>query len=122
MHTNKLKWSLVCHLYQVALSAVNIIGTPAMAPAAASARSIKTALDGDGVLSEYDDISFLMYTDKEVTKALMVVMVLSLNIHSWFNVDLWKVAQIISKLEKKKLEAVSTERFEYAKKIKAAIG
>ena len=93
-----------------------------MAPAAASARSIKTALDGDGVLSEYDDISFLMYTDKEVTKALMVVMVLSLNIHSWFNVDLWKVAQIISKLEKKKLEAVSTERFEYAKKIKAAIG
>ena len=67
---------------QVALSAVNIIGTPAMAPApaAASARSIKTALDGDGVLSEYDDISFLMYTDKEVTNALMV---LSLNIHSF---------------------------------------
>ena len=68
----------------MALSAVNIIGTPAQAPApaAASARSMKTALDGDGVLSEYDDISFLMYTDKEVTKALMVVMVLSLNIHS----------------------------------------
>ena len=82
----------------MALSAVNIIGTPAQAPAtAASARSIKTALDGDGVLSEYDDISFLMYTDKEV-------------------------AQIISKLEKKKFEAVSTERFEYAKKIKSAIG
>ena len=54
----------------MALSAVNIIGTPAQAPAtAASARSIKTALDGDGVLSEYDDISFLMYTDKEVTNA-----------------------------------------------------
>ena len=68
----------------MALSAVNIIGTPAMAPAtAASARSMKTALDGDGVLSEYDDISFLMYTDKEVTNALMVVMVLSLNIHSF---------------------------------------
>ena len=33
-----------------------------------------------------------------------------------------KVAQIISKLEKKKFEAVSTERFEYAKKIKSAIG
>ena len=66
----------------MALSAVNIIGTPAQAPAtaAASARSIKTALDGDGVLSEYDDISFLMYTDKEVTNALMV---LSLNIHSF---------------------------------------
>ena len=66
----------------MALSAVNIIGPPAMAPApaAASARSIKTALDGDGVLSEYDDISFLMYTDKEVTNALMV---LSLNIHSF---------------------------------------
>ena len=63
----------------MALSAVNIIGTPAQAPAA-SARSIKTALDGDGVLSEYDDISFLMYTDKEVTNALMV---LSLNIHSF---------------------------------------
>ena len=74
----------MCHLWQVALSAVNIIGTPAMAPApAASARSMKTALDGDGVLSEYDDISFLMYTDKEVTNALMVVMVLSLNIHSF---------------------------------------
>ena len=71
---------MVCHLCQVALSAVNIIGTPAQAPAAASARSIKTALDGDGVLSEYDDISFLMYTDKEVTNALMV---LSLNIHSF---------------------------------------
>ena len=72
-------------MWQVALSAVNIIGTPAQtpAPAAASARSIKTALDGDGVLSEYDDISFLMYTDKEVTNALMVVMVLSLNIHSF---------------------------------------
>ena len=64
----------------MALSAVNIIGTPAQAPApaAASARSIKTALDGDGVLSEYDDISFLMYTDKEVTNALMVLMVLHL--------------------------------------------
>ena len=69
----------------MALSAVNIIGTPAQTPAAAaaSARSMKTALDGDGVLSEYDDISFLMYTDKEVTNALMVVMVLSLNIHSF---------------------------------------
>ena len=68
----------------MALSAVNIIGTPAQTPApAASARSIKTALDGDGVLSEYDDISFLMYTDKEVTDALMVVIVLSLNIHSF---------------------------------------
>ena len=64
----------------MALSAVNIIGTPAPAPASASARSMKTALDGDGVLSEYDDISFLMYTDKEVTNALMV---LSLNIHSF---------------------------------------
>ena len=48
-------------------------------------------------MSEYDDLSFLMYTDKEV-------------------------AQIISKLEKKKFEAVNTERFEYAKKIKSAIG
>ena len=69
----------------MALSAVNIIGTPAMAPAtaSASARSMKTALDGDGVLSEYDDISFLMYTDKEVTNALMVVIVLSINIHSF---------------------------------------
>ena len=65
---------------KVALSAVNIIGTPAQAPAAASARSIKTALDGDGVLSEYDDISFLMYTDKEVTKGLLV---LSLYIYSF---------------------------------------
>ena len=44
----------------------------------------------------YDDLSFLMYTDKEV-------------------------AQLINKLEKKKFEAVSTERFEYAKKIKSAI-
>ena len=33
-----------------------------------------------------------------------------------------EVAQIINKLEKKKLEAVNTERFEYAKKIKTAIG
>ena len=29
---------------------------------------------------------------------------------------------MIAKLEKKKLEAVATERFEYAKKIKSAIG
>ena len=49
------------------------------------------------MFSEYDDLAFLMYTDKEVS-------------------------QIISKLEKKKFEAVSTERFEYAKKIKSAIG
>ena len=33
-----------------------------------------------------------------------------------------QVAQLIAKLEKKKLEAVATERFEYAKKIKSAIG
>ena len=33
-----------------------------------------------------------------------------------------KVAQVIAKLEKKKQEAVATERFEYAKKIKSAIG
>ena len=32
------------------------------------------------------------------------------------------MAQLIAKLEKKKLEAVATERFEYAKKIKSAIG
>ena len=66
-------------------------------PSSDLGKSMKSALDGEGVLSEYDDISFLMYTDKEV-------------------------AQIISKLEKKKFEAVSTERFEYAKKIKSAIG
>ena len=49
------------------------------------------------ILSPYDDLSFLMYVDPEVV-------------------------QVILKLEKKKLEAVNTERFEYAKKIKAAIG
>ena len=32
-----------------------------------------------------------------------------------------EVAQLINKLEKKKFEAVATERFEYAKKIKSAI-
>ena len=32
------------------------------------------------------------------------------------------MSQLIAKLEKKKLEAVATERFEYAKKIKSAIG
>ena len=49
------------------------------------------------MLSPYDDLSFLMYTDGEV-------------------------AQLIAKLERKKIEAVATERFEYAKKIKSAIG
>ena len=75
---------------QVGLAGLNIIGTPW------GDRSSRPGLE-TGVLSEYDDLSFLMYTDKEV-------------------------AQIISKLEKKKFEAVNTERFEYAKKIKAAIG
>ena len=32
-----------------------------------------------------------------------------------------EVVQLINKLEKKKFEAVTTERFEYAKKIKSAI-
>ena len=83
---------------QVGFAAINIIGTPVdPVPSSDLGKSMKSALDGEGVLSEYDDISFLMYTDKEV-------------------------AQIISKLEKKKFEAVSTERFEYAKKIKSAIG
>ena len=77
---------------KVGLAAVNIIGTP-KAPLPSGPVN---DLDSD-VFSEYDDLAFLMYTDKEVS-------------------------QIISKLEKKKFEAVSTERFEYAKKIKSAIG
>ena len=80
------------------MAAINVIGTPKEPiQSQSSAKSMRSVLDNEGVLSEYDDISFLMYTDKEV-------------------------AQIISKLEKKKYEAVSTERFEYAKKIKSAIG
>ena len=80
------------------MAAINVIGTPKEPiQIQSSAKSMRSALDNEGVLSEYDDISFLMYTDKEV-------------------------AQIISKLEKKKYEAVTTERFEYAKKIKSAIG
>ena len=71
-----------------------MIGTPLLE---GSANSLRSPLDGSDVLSDYDDLSFLMYTDREV-------------------------AQIINKLEKKKLEAVNTERFEYAKKIKTAIG
>ena len=73
---------------------MNVIGTPLLE---GSANSLRSPLDGSDVLSDYDDLSFLMYTDREV-------------------------AQIINKLEKKKLEAVNTERFEYAKKIKTAIG
>lgn len=76
---------------QVGLTAVNIIGTPV--EKADSQNGFN--LDGD-VWSLYDDLSFLMYTDTEV-------------------------AQLINKLEKKKFEAVATERFEYAKKIKSAI-
>ena len=74
-----------------------MIGTPKVSLVEGSAKSLRSPLDGSDVLSDYDDLSFLMYTDREV-------------------------AQIISKLEKKKLEAVNTERFEYAKKIKTAIG
>lgn len=77
---------------KVGLAAVNIIGTPKSPLPSGPVND----LDSD-VFSEYDDLAFLMYTDKEVS-------------------------QIISKLEKKKFEAVSTERFEYAKKIKSAIG
>jgi len=77
---------------QVGLSAVNIIGTPKTPLPSGPVNDLES-----DVFSEYDDLAFLMYTDKEVS-------------------------QIISKLEKKKFEAVSTERFEYAKKIKSAIG
>ena len=73
------------------MTAVNVIGTPV--EKAESQNGFN--LDGD-VWSLYDDLSFLMYTDTEV-------------------------AQLINKLEKKKFEAVATERFEYAKKIKSAI-
>ena len=76
---------------KVGLTAVNIIGTPFEK---ADSQNVFN-LDGD-VWSLYDDLSFLMYTDIEV-------------------------AQLINKLEKKKFEAVATERFEYAKKIKSAI-
>merc|ERR1711874_258745 len=76
---------------QVGLTAVNIIGTPLEK---ADSQNVFN-LDGD-VWSLYDDLSFLMYTDIEV-------------------------AQLINKLERKKFEAVATERFEYAKKIKSAI-
>ena len=78
---------------QVGLAGVNVIGTPKVPLVEGSANSLRSPLDGSDVLSDYDDLSFLMYTDREV-------------------------AQIINKLEKKKLEAVNTERFEYAKKIK----
>ena len=73
------------------MTAVNIIGTPV--EKADSQNGFN--LDED-VWSLYDGLSFLMYTDAEV-------------------------AQLINKLEKKKFEAVATERFEYAKKIKSAI-
>jgi len=76
---------------QVGLSAIDIIGTPV--EKADNQNGFN--LDSD-VWSLYDDLSFLMYTDTEV-------------------------AQLINKLEKKKFEAVATERFEYAKKIKSAI-
>lgn len=76
---------------KVGLTAVNIIGTPLEK---ADSQNVFN-LDGD-VWSLYDDLSFLMYTDVEV-------------------------AQLINKLERKKFEAVATERFEYAKKIKSAI-
>jgi len=83
--------SYVCSWNQVGLTAVNIIGTPLEKAESQNGFS----LDGD-IWSLYDDLSFLMYTDTEV-------------------------AQLINKLEKKKFEAVATERFEYAKKIKSAI-
>ena len=54
---------------KVGFAAINIIGTPVdSAPSSDLGKSMKSALDGEGVLSEYDDISFLMYTDKEVKK------------------------------------------------------
>jgi len=77
---------------QVGLYGVNLIGQPT-----SNVNSDGDWLENGDVLSPYDDLSFLMYTDIEV-------------------------AQLIAKLEKKKLEAVATERFEYAKKIKSAIG
>ena len=70
---------------------MSIIGTPVDKADSQSGFN----LDGD-VWSLYDDLSFLMYTDTEVAK-------------------------LINKLEKTKFEAVATERFDYAKKIKSAI-
>ena len=86
-----LSIGLPWNIFQVGLSAINIIGTPV--EKADNQNGFN--LDSD-VWSLYDDLSFLMYTDTEV-------------------------AQLINKLEKKKFEAVATERFEYAKKIKSAI-
>ena len=82
-------------LYQVGLAGLNIIGTAVSGGTGAGQQQFSLA--EHSVLSEYDDLSFLMYTDTEV-------------------------AQLVNKLERKKFEAVGTERFEYAKKIKAAIG
>ena len=47
---------------QVGLTGLNIIGTPGVTT---GHRAAGHGLD-TGVLSEYDDLSFLMYTDKEV--------------------------------------------------------
>ena len=82
-------------LHQVGLAGLNIIGTAVSGGTGARQQQFPPA--EHSVLSEYDDLSFLMYTDTEV-------------------------AQLVNKLERKKFEAVGTERFEYAKKIKAAIG
>ena len=84
-------YTFIYTLIQVGLTALNIIGTPVEKSESQNGFN----LDGD-LWSLYDDLSFLMYTDTEV-------------------------AQLINKLEKKKFEAVGTERFEYAKKIKSAI-
>ena len=78
-----------------------------------------TRLEDGDVLSPYDDLSFLMYTDSEVRWTDNQPTNQPIN---HFNDFLPQVAQLIAKLEKKKLEAVATERFEYAKKIKSAIG
>ncbi|XP_023330151.1 centrosomal protein of 104 kDa [Eurytemora carolleeae] len=75
---------------QVGLTAISIIGTPA------GSDNTEGEFNLDQVLSPYDELSFLVYTDTEIT-------------------------QLILKLEKRKLDAAGTERFEYAKKIKEAI-
>jgi len=76
---------------QVGLTAINILGT--------YENDNATQVDEfnlDEVLSPYDELSFLVYTDSDVV-------------------------QLIQKLEKRKNEAVSMERFEYVKRLKDTI-
>ena len=62
VYTEVLNVTILFLSSQIGLAAINVIGTPKNNQNG----SAVSPLDNENSFSEYDDLSFLMYTDKEV--------------------------------------------------------